>query len=214
MKTNPILLLLIFVFNASFAQEVAIEISKIDYIYERIANTMTITAARIPCSSLYVTANGKELSGKNCEYTFGAKKAGERLEIEVFEVKKGDTCFLQKRIFGVHPIPLPIPQLGNKRSGKMGIGELKAQRGVITIDEYYYLYGCAHTPVTRFRIIVLRNEDLIGTTFNKGAVFESQTKALLEKVQVGDKVYFVDIFGKHFLRPEETILNPIELEIE
>lgn len=98
--------------------------------------------------------------------------------------------------FRVRRFPDPTPRLGNKSGGLIGVGEMRAQRGVIAvllnfdIDARYNVLG--------FKIERIREGETSVILENKGAVFSGEAKETIQDTKVGDKYLFFDIQVKGF----------------
>lgn len=198
--------------NKESLPQVNVSLSKINELYIGIDNPISIVAECTACSSLYVTIQDQTLIGKNCHYTITPTER-QSIHLNIFEITATDTILLLKKQYQTAPLPLPTAKIGGIKTGKIQLAKLKAQGGVQVNNTYYYLIGCKNIPLVHYRIIVLRNHELVGVVDNKGNRFEPPVLALLQKIEVGDQVYITDIVAK-YPTTEWVQLNTITLEVE
>ena len=214
MRQNLFLLLLFFQFGLadSFSQNVAIENHKQNIVYPYLDNPMTILVEEIPCNEIFVSTNNGEIkSNGNCEYIFSPHEIG-KASIFIHKIEKGDTVQIKERKYRVKRWPIPEARIGNKSSGKMGLGEFKVQQGVSVPISGFDMSGRHRLDSFRFRII--RDKDLLGEAMNMGGKFEQKTRGLILKVKRGDRIIVDKI--KVFLpgSTERIELADIDIEIK
>ncbi|MCC6725422.1 MAG: hypothetical protein IT258_13020 [Saprospiraceae bacterium] len=201
-----------------FCQKIAIENHTYQLVYPWIDFPLTVVVENIPCQSLHLTTdNGKIMrnGGNGCDWSYTAMWVGDA-KVFIHQIKGRDTLLLGEKEIAVIHWPTQTATIGNRSSGKMKLGFLKAQKGLIInmalgipkrdID------GTIH--VTRFQTSIIRNGELIAFEKTQGNVFSDATQAALAKVLPGDKVVFDEIYATLPGMKVEEKLNTITLEIE
>ncbi|MGB1204205.1 MAG: hypothetical protein ACPG5B_01095 [Chitinophagales bacterium] len=207
------ILLFCFVING-YAQEEAIVFEKrlVDNdLYQNAYNSFVLKNKKNHCEAFYLTTNNGTVKKDRCNYLLVPNKL-HKTEVCIFKIVEKDTILLEKRSFNVKKAPLLIAEVGGKYEGKIRKKDLQAQLGVLPNNKYYYIISCQKYHVTKYRILVMRDENVIGTHLNIGAKFDKETTALVQKTKPKDKVYFVDIYTK-YPHGEEVKLNALEFEI-
>ena len=196
----------------SYAQKEMIIFEKTldnNYLYQNFPISFAIKNEENSCETFYLTSNNGTIKRDKCHYIITPSKL-HQTEIAIFKIVKNDTTLFEKRRFYVKETPLPTAEVASKHGGKIGKVELQVQMGVAARLKYFS--GDAKYNVTKYRILLMRDEKLIGTHLNIGSKFDDEVIDLLRKIKPKDKVYFVDIYTK-YIDGEEVKLNVIEFEI-
>jgi signal peptidase I len=190
MRQKIFLLLLFFQCGVvdSFSQNVAIDNLRQNIAYPYIYNSMNIIVEETPCDEIFVSTNNGEMKSKgNCKYVFIPHEVGIAF-IFIHKIEKGDTIQIKERKYRVKRWPIPEARLSGNGSGRMGLGEFKAQGGVSVPISDFDISGNHKFDSFRFRII--RDKDLVGEVINKEARYEQKTKDLISRVEKGDRIIF------------------------
>lgn len=186
-----IILFLQFGTAESFSQNVAIENHKQNIVYPYLDNPMNIIVEGIPCDEIFVSTNNGEMKSKgSCQYIFHPREVGVA-SIFIHRVEQGDTIQIKERKYRVKRWPKPEARLGRKNSGRLKLGELKTQMGIIVPIENFDID--AHCKVISFQLQIIRGKDLIAEVANFGGKFEEKNKNLLLKVEKGDRIIVDEI---------------------
>lgn len=196
-----------------FGQNVAVENQKLNIAYPLISNPLNIVVEGIACDKIFVlTDNGKVESYKNCSYSFIPHEVG-TASIFIHKIENGDTIQIEERKYGVKRWPIPKATFSYQRkSGKIGLGELKAHQGVSVPFTDFDISGRHEFDSFRFRVI--RDKDLIGEVINQGARFGKKTKGLILKLQKGDIIIVDEIKVLLPGSKEKVELDELILEIK
>ncbi|MFK7771774.1 MAG: GldM family protein [Saprospiraceae bacterium] len=169
-----------------FSQNVAIENLKQNIAYPYLDNPMNIIVEGIPCEEIFVsTDNGEVKSKRNCQYIFHPHEVGVA-SIFIHMIEKGDTIQIKERKYRVKRWPKPVASLSGNKSGKLGIGEFKAQLGISARIENFDID--ARCKVISFELQIIRGKNLIREVINNGGRFEEKTKKIIFKVEKGDRI--------------------------
>ncbi|MGB1204204.1 MAG: GldM family protein [Chitinophagales bacterium] len=200
-----------FAINAYAQKETIIfdKISDNNYLYQNFPISFTIKNEENDCEAIYLTSNNGTITKSKCNYRIIANEQ-RQTDISIFKIIEKDTVFLAKKRFYVKEVPLPTTEVGGKNRGTMKVGEMKAQMGVVARLKYFPV-DVVH-KVTKYRILLMRGEKLIGTHWNVGTTFNEEAVALLREIKPKDKVYFVDVYAKNY-QHKELKLNAVEFEI-
>ena len=196
--------------NSLIAQEFGMHFYKPN-LYVGLDNPIKVVVENLNCDSIVVSSKDITILGSGCKYEIRSKKPVSAL-IEVFGIINGDTTHLGKEYLKLKYLPNPIAKLGRIINGDIHLGEFKAQKGVLAmLDGVDINVRC---QVTKYKMLVMRNNQLIGVSKNIGPRFESHSITLVEKVEKGDQVYILEIFARIPGRQDELRLNSIELTIK
>ncbi len=130
------------------------------------------------------------------------------------KVENKDTVLLTEKRIRVYPIPLPQASVFNKVSGVLSVEVLKKAKGIESIYVDWEITGCGvETSITRFKIIAMRDSELVGSVEVSGSRFTDEAQAVFDKVESGDVVYIVDVFALDGLKKEVEV-NSLRFEID
>lgn len=199
-------------YSLSFTQIVAIDNLKNNVVYISILNPLNIVVEGIPCEDIFVsTNNGKIENEKGCHYNFMPTEIGTAL-LSVHQKIGKDTILLSERRYRVKPWPMSKPMLGRTHRGKMKLGELKAQYGVLA--HVINLDISAKVHIKSYNVKLIRNDEVFNEAINLGARFQEETKILIDEIQVSDVLLIEDILVQLPGFKEPVELDYIKIEVK
>lgn len=177
--------------NFMWTQEVSIELSRENIIYRGVMNPMKATIEGVDCKSVYLKSIDAVIDKNGCDFSIIINSEIKEVTIEVYKLQKQDTLFIENKKFRVKDIPFYFTVAGV--SG--GNIKLEMFKQIVSLGSFltYNSYACVDFPISEFKMIILRDNDILGLSQNIGSKSSIETKALIEKIQVGDNVYFIDI---------------------
>jgi len=205
--------LLLLCSSYGYAQTFTMTVDK-GVLYVFMPNQVTITApGHSPYSFVVTTDNGKiEKNEHNDNYILSPDKTGiARVSLGVRtagEIKKIGTTE-----FDIKPIPIPKAEVGRKTGGQIRLNELRYQSCVIASLDGIVFFD-ARWKVTKFTLVVERNNEDIFSHKNYKACFDETSKNILSRIQVGDKVNIKDISAISPVKSTATLQNIILEVIE
>ncbi len=203
--------ILILVYNITNAQEVAIEMSKMNIAYAGLDNSIVVMVEGLGCNEFIVcTDNGSIHQGKNCNYTYSPEKVG---IVNIYfkrSIKAMDTIACRK--IRIKPLPTPSAKYANKSGGNIGIGEFKVQTGLIAPIEGFDID--ARFNIESYKINVIRGNNVLHSVLNHGGRIEISNQYIIDQVKIGDKIIFENIFVKMLGLEKSQKLNSLIFEIE
>jgi hypothetical protein len=203
--------ILILVYNITNAQEVAIEMSKMNIAYAGLNNSIVVMVAGLGCNEFIVwTDNGIVHQEKNCNYTFSPEKVGIANIYFKRSIKAMDTIACRK--IRIKPLPTPSAKFANKSGGNIGLGEFKAQYGLIALLEGFDID--ARFNIESYKINVIRGNNVLHSVLNHGGRIEISNQYIIDQVKIGDKIIFENIFVKMPGLEKSQKLNSLIFEIE
>lgn len=158
---------------------------KMNVFYIGVDNPVSVSVAGASSNQINVSASGCQISGSGGKYIVKASAVGPA------KINVSAPGITQAFDFRVKRIPDPVAKLGNESSGAMGSGEMKAQRGVLSVLENFDFdakctiesFGVARVP-KRSDPILARNE---------GASFNGNARSIVDAATPGDLYYFDEI---------------------
>ena len=148
---------------------------------------LTIVAEGVPCDDLQVNVQSGSLwQTRPCGYVFNGSQMGTYV-IQVFN----DTVLLDQTLIRLIRWPDPSVRLGNKYSGAIGLGEFKAQGGLIAWIENLDIN--AKGQLVDFQVQLIRYQEAYYVQKNIGGRFEESLKKAFEQLEPGDQVHFSKI---------------------
>ena len=173
------------------AQAVAVEITRNNLMYAGLNNYLTIAVENTDCSQIWVkTDNGIiRKASSDCNYECIPKYMGVAT-LFIYKLENKDTVLLEEWKYRVKPIKGEA-RVGNKKDGEMTLGYFKAQpvvgAPILNMDM------TATCNIKRFRMQIIRKGIVLVTCENKGARFNTETRANFNMLQEGDVVFFDQI---------------------
>lgn len=188
------LLILFLCTTMGFSQTIAIENDKQNFAYHGLYAYLTIVVEGIPCDQIMVTTdNGTMEYRGNCSYEYRSQQVGVA-SIFINKIDGKDTILIGERKYRIKPWPIQDPEIGGRTSGTMGLGQFKAQEGIL-VPIGLDVQGL--TVIKCFRMLIIRNCEVISSVINYGNRFEEKTRLEIDKIQVNDKVIFDQIEVKY-----------------
>jgi hypothetical protein len=174
-----------------YSQTIAIENIKQNVANPGLENPLNIVVEGIPCDQVaVVTNNGTMKYEGDCHYVFIPHRVGEA-SIVIFKINGKDTVQLAEQKYWIKSWPVPEAVIGDKKSGTMGLGQFKAQNGIIAPIGIFDINGTF--AVQSFRMQIVRNGEVVASVLNDGSRFEEKARAQMDKIQVNDQVIFDQI---------------------
>ncbi len=103
-----------------------------------------------------------------------------------------DTTVVDTRYFRVKNIPAPIVTCATKNGGyiqkKVILATTGLQSRIVDFETF-------HSGIKSFTMIVLREDKVIASTHNKSYRFTNESKEVLSKTKINDKIIFANIIG-------------------
>ncbi len=197
-------ILFLFVWVCLNAQTVAIQHSKLQYVYPYIGNHMTIIAENVPCDSLHITSdNGvvkrDSYSDNPCTYVIAPRKMMD-VNLKLFRISGKDTIAIGERRLRTRPWREQEARFGRIRNGSMSLGEFKATKGVVVPILNMDISGTL--KVLDYEILVVRKEELVLELKNEGGRLLEENQKALEIVREGDLI-IIDHIRIVFTRDED-----------
>lgn len=166
-----------------------IEVSRMNMLLAHVDNYVSVAMEDVPAENLEVSFGGKAVSKENGVFIIRPDKTGGH-EITVNGInRQGEFCHFQ-RIFSVKRLPVEV-RLSGKKRGKMGTGEMRAQRGLQAIVSKFGFD--ASMNVVGYHLSLFREEAAIQQVYNEGKMFTSATLKLVKQAETGDRYFFNDI---------------------
>lgn len=164
---------------------------------------LTIVAEGVPCNDLWVsTQTGSIRKTGPCGYVFNGGLVGTHV-IQIFR----DTVLLDQKLLRLQRWPDPSVRLGYKKSGPIGLGEFKAQRGLIAwID---HLDMDAKGQVVQFQVQLIRHREAYYVQKNIGGRFEESVTKAFGQLEPGDQVHFSKIRVRMPGEPNSRVVSDL-----
>ena len=171
----------------------AISAAKMNVFYIGVDNPVEVSVAGVPSSQVKVSMGGQGGGNisKNSDGTYNVKVSRPTKKGEFAKVNLTAPGFDAHKDFRVKRIPDPIPKLGNNRSGKMGSGTFKVQKGVIPVLEGFDFD--AKCSISGFQLVRAPKRSDPEFAVNPGGSFNSDAKRLMNKAVPGDRFFFDNI---------------------
>ncbi len=188
------LLFLLFSLNLS-GQNLVLEPAFQGNIYVGSSNYFQFLEAHVPCDSVWVVTSNGRVQQDSCRLEIVPAQVGET-SLSFYHISSRDTSQIATRKFRVVNIPLPQATLYKRISGALSKKALLGSSGLEADYNYWQILGCGVSAIiSSYRVIVLRGDSLVGTMNVEAAHFTDDVKSIFEKMESGDKVYFMDIWA-------------------
>ena len=167
-------------------RSVTVAADKMNVLYVRVDNPLSISAAGVPSDQLRVEATGIRLKRTaNGKYTTRPTRTGDAT-ITVSGGGLSPTTFPYR----VKRIPDPTLYLGNRKGGKVSAAEMAVQPGLIPrLANFDFQARC---QIDGFEAVRVRGGEASVQT-NRGGSFTGSVKTMLENVRRKDVVYFNNV---------------------
>ncbi len=171
----------------------AISAAKMNVFYIGVDNPVEVSVAGVPSSQVKVSMGGQGGGNisKNSDGTYNVKVSRPTKKGEFAKVNLNAPGFEASKDFRVKRIPDPIPKLGNNRSGKMGSGTFKVQKGVIPVLEGFDFD--ARCTISGFQLVRAPKRADPEFAVNPGGTFGGDSKRIMNKAVPGDRFFFDNI---------------------
>ena len=175
--------------------QASISLDKMNVLYVGLANPITIAASGIPAGNINVTSENctmTKTAGVG-QYEVAVAKAGTDAKITLTgKLADGTVKNFGTYKYRVKLVPTPYPMIANSRGGKMAKNLLKAQAAVFAkLDDFAYELKF---PVTAYSVTLQpKSGDLMEATATGELLSSPTVRAILDKVKIGDRIYFENI---------------------
>ncbi len=173
--------------------------TKMNVLYRGIENPVEISVPGVPSENIVATiSDGHQLIKKsNGQYVAKMKaQSGSEVSISVSaRMKDGAVRPMGKMEFRVKRLPKPHPSIAGRAnpSEKWQAAAMKNAPGLSARYDESFVFNL-NCNTKSFKVMVINKQmEVVGRTENYEARFNAETKALLQKVKKGDRVYFESI---------------------
>ena len=170
----------------------SVSADKMNVFYIGVDNPVSVSAAGVSSNELRVSGTGSGITLNQTEpgkYNVRVSKPGDAV-ITVSGGGLDPTNF----DFRVKRIPDPVAKLSNESGGTMGNGTFKAQRGVLAVLENFDFD--ARCDILGFNLVRVAKRQDPEAAINRGASYNSEARALVDKARPGDKYFFENVKAK------------------
>jgi gliding motility-associated protein GldM len=168
----------------------AVSLVKMNVLYIGVDNPVTIAVSGIDSKDILAEISNGTLSGQNGEYIARVKTTGVS-KIFVYVVdKKGTKTLVSEKNFRVKSVPDPVAMVGFTKEGEISKEKL-LKEGKLEVVLQNFDFDL-HFSVISFTISIIKN----GFNISQSSSSEKFTAAqieLINKVDIGSKIYFEDI---------------------
>ena len=199
--------------NICVAQEVSLEVRLQNIIIKGILNPIKVAIENTKCEDVILKSEDAEIETSTytgCTYNIYSKTSKPELVISIFKANSTDTLFVTKAILRVIDLPNPIPTIALQKGGSISENRFKEMAKTARV-ECHSEYIHADLQVSQYTMIVTRGEQVIGMSKNIGNRASEKTKELIDLIESGDMVYYIDILSK--IQDEIRNLDVIKFEI-
>jgi len=206
MKKILLVLLMTVVFGQCFTQEESkyksvVSATKMNVLYIGLDNPVEIAVAGIAADKLNVTINNGTIAKQETGRFIVKPQSAGLLTITVSAEIDGKMVAVGNHDFRVKRVPDPYPAIANMKGGIISKSLLLAQTGLIAYLENFDFD--LSFSVTEYTISATINGYEESRTI-KGAKITEDAKAMIEKLNLGDVVYFSDV---KVIGPDGVIRN-------
>lgn len=210
--SKVIILLILFMSPViSFEQTVAIELMQENSLKVQNTNYIKIVADSVRCDSIVVQADAKITYEGNCIWKIIPMKFFKpfSFKFSILEKRGNDTIELHNKIFRTTKLnPLSI---NHRLAGSLISKEELINLGEIRTFEAFSKYQSYDTKVKSFKVLALRNGQIMFYHENKGYKFDEKLKERILDLKTNDILHFIDIEN---LNMDSIYLNPIPFKIK
>jgi hypothetical protein len=185
----PLLLIILQTIYANAQHSVISSCTKQNVVYVGLQNTVEFVVENSPCDKYSLVSNDFELKPTegSCIFTTTPDRPG-KFKVWLKDKKTNKIVFETK--FNVVKLPAPELRFASQKSGELPRAQAKAQVGLIASLDGFDI--STRFEVARFLVIIVRNEQVVFSRNNIGAVFSTEVKNGLQKIQAGDKLIFAN----------------------
>jgi hypothetical protein len=183
---------------SSSKMPIAIEAQKMQVIYEKLPNPITLVYNGIKCDDLlidYDKTKARIEKNDNCEFVIYPKAPWkEGLNINIYKKNLEPKNLIETRNLRIDRIPRPVASLNGNTGGSISTGALKAVKIVSCVLENFVYEGLRH-KVSSFDYLLVRNPDkkVIDKGHINGQSLTPKLREQLFKMSKGDMVHFYNI---------------------
>ena len=164
----------------------------------------------LPCEKVVVKADQGEMIQNGCELYYSPDSAGSAV-FRTYKKTKNGLWLIDSTVIPVLPNELQNVQVGTRTGGPISKAEVLLLGGVIGRE--YTTHGHADgVQLVSYTIVVLRG-DSAWSNRNVGRAFSTESQALLQTLQSGDKLIIADIQARGYKRSSISI-RPAEYTIK
>lgn len=172
--------------------------TKMNVLYRGIENPVDISVPGVPSENIIATISGGHQLIKKSNGKYVAKmkaRTGSEATVSVSaRMKDGSVRSMGNMQFRVKRLPKPHPSLGSHNpSDKWAAGAMKIAKGLSARYDESFVFDLNCNTKSFTVLLVDKRHEVKGRSENYGARFSPETKALLQKVKKGDRVYFEGI---------------------
>jgi len=215
-KIFKVLFVIAMFHQLSYGQNSAIELINNRFIELNVENMVQVVIERTDCDSIFIKSEAKVSYEGNCLWIIEPNKfyKSPGLLIEVFEIRNADTVSVEKKYLRVRALRAMMPRISNlKNLDSVSVDLMNAQIGMTAFNSEWDKTGCYSGVVSQFSCLLIRQNEVIGFTFNTGAKFDYLTKKLLKELLPNDELHFINILADSPIRKNEQ-LSSIKLFIK
>ena len=190
-------------------QEIAIELSRENILINDIENPIVVSIENLDCKHIYLYSEDAKIQQYGCKASILPNTDKKTVQISIFKITETDSSLLTKKRFRTQNIK-PTAQFFGYENGTLKLEVLKNHLNHAKLSAYSE-YICVKFKINTSRMLVLRNDNVIGLTQNSNETFSEATKTLLQHIEIGDEIYFLDLKCKI----EDTVVNiePLKFKI-
>lgn len=188
---NTLFIIFIAFSNALLAQNVAIELSRENILINHIDNPIIVTVENLDCNQIYIYSKDAQIQQTNCKANIRPNGDKKTVSIEVFKINETDTILLDKKNFRTRSIK-PKANFFGHGNGDLKLGVFKNNLNNAKLSAFSE-YICVKFEIYNSKMLVIRENKIVGLAQNSNETFSETTKALIQKIKTGDEVYFLDL---------------------
>ena len=164
----------------------------------------------LPCEKIVVKAGQGEIIQNGCKLYYSPDSAGSAV-FRTYKKTKNGLLLIDSTVIPVLPNELQNVQIGTRTGGPISKAEVLSVGGVVGRE--FTTDGHADgVQLISYTIITLRG-DSTSSNRNLGRRFSTESQALLQTLQVGDKLIIADIQARGYKRSSISI-RPAEYSIK
>jgi hypothetical protein len=210
MKTISVLLLFCLIQNILFSQSYTIQSCFNNQVYFGLDNELKVFVEGFKFSSIILKAtNGDSVFPQdNSHFIFQPAKKEGVSELQIFVIKDGHQKKIGTQYLQVIKIPDPQAVVAEINGGNISRDAFVSQFGVGVRNKDSRIAHFENRRVQSFRMIVMRNDEILFSEKNTGNEFTENLQVLMKQLKKDDKVILVDIIANSFTN--DILLQPVE----
>jgi len=165
---------------------------KMNVLYIGFYNPISVAISGVSIEDTKVSISKGEITAsyQKGQYTVRVFEPGKTTIYLEGKDRQGNTVKSSSE-FRVKRIPTPTPMLGNKKGGMIGMGEFKAQRGLLAVLLNFDID--ARWKVLEYKIERIRVGESSTILENRGGRFSEEVKEFIQTTKAGDVYSFFGI---------------------